>query len=258
MKLYLKYFAIQLKSDLEYRKSFIVSVISKTASSIFAFISIFFLFDKFGSVDGYSFQDVLICFVMAFLGFSLAECFFRSFDHFDRLISNGEFDRILVRPRNIILQVLGSEIEFDRIGRSVVAIVIFVILLVKNPMLLQIDKLITLFLMIVCTIVIYSALFVMKAGITFFTIQGLEIMNIFTDGARDLTQYPLNIYHEWVRKFFTYILPLAFVNYYPLLYVIGRTENKLYIVTPLIALLFVIPCYLVWRIGLKRYKSIGS
>ena len=178
MNLYLRYLIMQLKSDLEYRKSFIVSVISKTASSIFAFISIFFLFDKFGSVDGYSFQDVLICFVMAFLGFSLAECFFRSFDHFDRLISNGEFDRILVRPRNIILQVLGSEIEFDRIGRSMVAIVIFVILLVKNPMLLQIDKLVTLFLMIICTIVIYSALFVMKAGITFFTIQGLEIMNI--------------------------------------------------------------------------------
>ena len=141
---------------------------------------------------------------------------------------------------------------------SKLAIVIFIALLVKNPELLQIDKLITLFFMIICTIVIYSALFVMKAGITFFTIQGLEIMNIFTDGARDLTQYPLNIYHEWVRKFFTYILPLAFVNYYPLLYVIGRNENKLYMFTPLIALLFVIPCYFVWRIGLKRYKSIGS
>ena len=141
---------------------------------------------------------------------------------------------------------------------SKLAIVIFIALLVKNPELLQIDKLITLFFMILCTIVIYSELFVMKAGITFFTIQGLEIMNIFTDGARDLTQYPLNIYHEWVRKFFTYILPLAFVNYYPLLYVIGKTKNKLYMITPFVALLFVIPCYLVWRIGLKRYKSIGS
>lgn len=258
MRLYLRYLAIQLKSDLEYRKSFIISIISKTASSIFSFISILFLFEKFESVEGYSFQDVLICFVMAFLGFSIAECFFRSFDHFDRLISNGEFDRILVRPKNIILQVLGSEIEFDRIGRAVVSIVIFVILLAKNPELLQIDKLVTLLFMIVCTIVIYSALFIMKAGITFFTIQGLEIMNIFTDGARDLTQYPLDIYHDWVRKFFTYILPLAFVNYYPLLYVIGRTNNKLYMVTPFVALIFVIPCYLVWRLGLKRYKSIGS
>lgn len=258
MKLYLKYLALQLKSDLEYRNAFIVSIISKTASSIFSFISILFLFEKFGSVDGYSFQDVLICFVMAFLGFSLAECFFRSFDHFDRLISNGEFDRILVRPRSVILQVLGSEVEFNRIGRAVVAIFIFVGLLVKNPVLLQLDKLVTLILMIVCTVVIYSALFVMKAGITFFTIQGLEIMNIFTDGARDLTQYPLNIYHEWVKKFFTYILPLAFVNYYPLLYVIGRSENVWYMFAPLVALLFVVPCYGVWRVGLKRYRSVGS
>lgn len=258
MRLYWKYLSMQLKSELEYRKAFIVSVFSKTASSIFSFISIWFLFEKFEKVDGYSFQEVLICFVMAFLGFSIAECFFRSFDHFDRLISDGEFDRILVRPRNIILQVLGSEIEFNRIGRSMVAIVIFIVLLVKSPELLQIDKFITLFFMIICTIIVYSALFILKAGITFFTIQGLEIMNIFTDGARDLTQYPLNIYHEWVRKFFTYILPLAFVNYYPLLYVIGRTTNKLYMITPFVSLLFVIPCCLVWRVGLKKYKSVGS
>lgn len=83
-------------------------------------------------------------------------------------------------------------------------------------------------------------------------------MNIFTDGTRDLAQYPLDIYKDWVKKFFTFILPLAFVNYYPLLYVIGRVNNKWYIFTPFISILFILPCYLVWRMGLVKYKSTGS
>lgn len=258
MKLYFKYVAMQLKAELEYKKAFALSLFFKMLSAISALISIVFLFDKFGSIAGYSFEDVLICFVMSFLGFSLAECFFRSFDHFDRILSDGEFDRILVRPRSIILQVLGVEVEFNRIGRAVVAIAIFIGLLIKRPELLQPDKAITLLLMIIGNVVIYAALFILKAGITFFTVQGLEIMNIFTDGARDLTQYPLNIYQEWIQKFLTFILPIALVNYYPLLYVIGKSNNKLYIILPIVAMLFIIPCYGVWRIGLKRYKSIGS
>ena len=192
------------------------------------------------------------------MGYSLAECFFRSFDHFDRMISNGEFDRILVRPKGLILQVLGSEIEFNRFGRTLVSIIIVVGVLVNNPQLLQPDKILTIILMILGTIVIYASLFILKAGITFFTTQSLEIMNIFTDGTRDLAQYPLNIYQKWVQNFFTYILPIALVNYYPLLYLIGRTDNKLYMLLPIFTLIFIIPCYAVWKIGIKKYKSTGS
>lgn len=258
MKLYLKYFSMQLKSMLEYKKAFILSFISQLITSVFSFVSIFFLFNKFGSIDGYTFDNVLICFSMTFFGYSLAECFFRAFDHFDRMISNGQFDRILVRPKNLFLQILGTEIEFAKFGRALAALAILICTLAFNPELLRLDKLITLILMMIGTIIIYASLFILKAGITFFTTQSLEIMNIFTDGTRELTQYPLDIYQKWIKIFFTYILPIAFVNYYPLLYVIEKTDNKLYMLLPVVSILFVIPCYIVWRIGLKKYKSTGS
>ena len=103
-----------------------------------------------------------------------------------------------------------------------------------------------------------TSLFILNGGICFYTTQSLEIMNIFTDGARDLAQYPLSIYHKYVKRFFTYIMPLAFVNYFPLLYVIGKTNNKLYMISPVVSVLFIVPCYVVWRIGVRKYKSTGS
>lgn len=258
MKLYLKYLSMHLKSLLEYGKTFIISCMGQIATSIFSFLSIIFLFDKFGNIEGYTFENVLICFSISYFGFSIAECFFRAFDHFDKMIANGEFDRVLVRPRSIILQVLGLKVEFAKFGRCLASLVIVIWVIIRNPDLLETEKLITLTLMAIGTIIIYASLFVLKAGITFFTTQSLEIMNIFTDGARDLAQYPLNIYHKWVKNFFTYILPLALVNYYPLLYIIERTYNKLYMFLPIFSIFFIIPCYIVWNIGLRKYKSTGS
>ena len=258
MKLYLKYFCMQLKSMLEYKRTFFIRCFSQIALSIFDAISIIFLFDKFGSLKGYTFDNVLICFSVSYVGFAIAECFARGFEDIDELISNGEFDRLLVRPRNVILQILGTKIEFSKFGRAMAALIVFMCILIYKPELLVLSRITTLILMILGTIIIYFGIFILKAAITFFTIQGLEIMNIFTYGARDLTQYPLDIYKKWVKNFFTYIIPLAVVNYYPLLYVIGRTENKINAVIPGLSILFLIPCYIIWKIGIKRYKSIGS
>ena len=54
MKLYFKYVAMQLKAELEYKKAFALSLFFKMLSAISALISIVFLFDKFGSIAGYS------------------------------------------------------------------------------------------------------------------------------------------------------------------------------------------------------------
>lgn len=258
IELYLKFFSIQVKTLLEYKKSFIFAIIGQTISSFFSILSIYFLFNKFGNIEGFTFKNVLICYIVSYAGFSFAECFFRGFDQFDKMISNGEFDRILTRPRGLVFQVLASKIEFEKLGKLIAAFVALAVLFCTNSELLRIDKIVTIIFMILGTIIIYASLFVMNGGICFFTTQSLEIMNIFTDGARDLTQYPLSIFHKYVRNFFTYIMPLAFVNYFPLLYVIDKVQNKIYMISPIISVLFIIPCYMVWRIGLKKYKSTGS
>jgi len=258
LTIYLTYLKIHIKSLLQYKMSFILTAIGQAFSSMFSLLAIYFLFEKFGDIQGYTFEDVLICFVISYLGFSISECFFRGFDSFTSTISNGEFDRILVRPVNIMLQVLGTKIDFARMGRAVLSIIIFIILFYYCPYLIAIDKLITMFFMIIGTVIIFSSLHVLKAGLTFFTIQSLELINIFTDGGRDLSQYPLNIYKKWVLNFFTYVLPLSMVNYYPLLYVIGKSSNTLYIFAPFVSILFILPCYLVWKLGVKKYQSVGS
>lgn len=258
MKLYLKYVAMILKCRMQYKASFFMTVIGQFLVSFTAFLGIYFMFSRFNTVSGFSFPEVLLCFSVVLMAFSLTECFARGFDVFPRLIKSGNLDRILVRPRNEIFQVLTSNIEFERFGRLFQAIFMLAYAIPKSGIVWSFDRAVTVVFMLIGGIAVFSALFVLYAGLSFFTIEGLEFMNIFTDGGREFGKYPLSVYGEGALKFFTYVVPLALFQYYPLLYLIGRSDNIGLIFLPLLGLVFMIPCYIFFKFGVRKYKSAGS
>lgn len=258
MKLYLKYASIILRSQMQYKASFIMSAIGQFLVSFTAFLGVYFMFSRFNSVSGFTFSEVLLCFAVILTSFSLAECFVRGFDTFSGIISNGEFDRIMVRPRNEILQVLASRIEFSRIGRLLQALVMFAYAIPASEVEWTFDKIVTLIFMLAGGFIVFSGLFIIYASLCFFTIEGLEFMNIFTDGGREFGRYPFSVYGEGVLKFLTYVIPLALFQYYPFLYLIGKSNTIYYMFLPLIGMLFIIPCLIFWRVGVRHYKSTGS
>ena len=126
IKLYKHYISINLRGMMQYKTSFFLSAMGQFLISFNVFLGIFFLFQRFSKVEGFTYSQVLLCFSILLLEFSLAESFARGFDTFSEMVRQGEFDRILVRPRGEILQVLGSNFELTRIGRMLQALVMFV------------------------------------------------------------------------------------------------------------------------------------
>ena len=258
MKLYLKYLAIHIKSQMQYKASFFLMMIGYFIISFSVLLGVYFMMNRFHTVDGFTFQEVMIGAAVVLMAFAIAEGVARSFDTFPTLIANGEFDRMLTRPRGLIFQVLAAKIELTRLGYIAQAALVLCYAIPASGIVWTWDKVVTLLLMILCGAVVFSSLFLIYAAISFFTIEGLEFMNVLTDGGREFGRYPFSIYGRDVLKFLTYVVPLALFQYYPLLYLIGRETNKLYMVLPLVSLLFVFPAYGIWRIGLQNYKSTGS
>lgn len=258
MGLYFRYFSIHLRSQMQHKLSFILTTLSQLVGSFAMFLGVYFLLERFESVKGFSYEEVLLCFSTVWMAFALAECFFRGFDRFSSMIGNGQFDRILVRPRNPVFQVLASQIEFSRLGRFLQALAMMIYTIPRCGVDWTADKILTFTLMLICGVLEFAGLFVIFASLCFFTTEGLEFMNIFTDGGREFGSYPLAIYGEGVLKFFTYVIPMALWQYYPLLYLTGRADNPLYRIAPLASVLFLIPCLIFWRIGVRHYRSTGS
>ncbi len=258
MKLYLHYLSMLLKSQLQYKMSFFMMFLGQFLVSFTTFLGVFFMFSRFHSVNGFAFSEILICFAIILMAFSITECFVRGFDRFPQLIQSGQLDRILVRPRSVVFQVLTANMDFSRIGRLLQACLMLAYAIPTCGILWSWDKILTLVMMLLGGIIMYTSLFVLRAAISFFTIEGLEFMNIFTDGSREFGKYPLSIYGEGVLKLLTYVIPIALFQYYPFLYLIGRSDNQTLIFLPLLCSVFFLPCYGLFRFGLQKYTSTGS
>lgn len=258
IKLYFHYISIIIRSKMQYKTSFLLASIGQFLVSFNVFLGVFFMFQRFSSVKGFTYSEVLLCFGIMLMEFSLGEMVARGFDMFPNMVRNGNFDRVLVRPRNEILQVLGSQFELTRIGRMLQAIVMFVYGIVKSDVHWTGAKVLTVFIMLLGGTVLFFGIFLIYAALCFFTLDGLEFMNVLTDGAREYGKYPLGVYGKRILQFTTFVIPYALVQYYPLLYLLDKRTGPAYVFLPLLAFLFLIPCYVLWRIGVRHYKSSGS
>ena len=230
LRLYRHYISINIRSAMQYKMSFFLTAVGQFLVSFNVFLGIFFMFQRFSRVEGFTYSEVLLGFSIILMEFSLAEMSARGFDLFPRTVRSGEFDRILVRPRNEILQVLGSNAS----------------------------KVVTVLFMLIGGTAVFSGLFLIYAALCFFTLDGLEFMNVFTDGAREFGKYPVGVYGKKILLFSTFVVPYALIQYYPLLYLLERRTEPIYIVLPLLACLFLLPAYGLWRFGVGRYQSSGS
>lgn len=258
MRLYFKFFSMHLKSRMAYRKSFFFSVVGQFMTSFTSFLAIWFLFDRFNAVRGYTISECLLCSGVILMAFSLAEMFFRGFDSMEKLIKMAQFDRLLLRPRGLIFQILCQNIEFGRIGRILQAALMLAYGIAVAPVIWTPLRIFSLFLMIACGSALFAALFILHAAVCFFTLEGIEFLNVFTYGAREYGSYPLDVYGREILSFCTYVIPYALIQYYPLQYLLGRVDGALYAFLPFFSLFFLIPCLALWRLGVRKYKSSGS
>ena len=75
MKLYAKFFSLHLRSMMQYKSSFFLMTVGQFILAFSAFVSVWFLFDRFHQVDGFTFPQVLLCFSVTLMAFSLCEGF---------------------------------------------------------------------------------------------------------------------------------------------------------------------------------------
>ena len=77
MKLYFKYVGILLKSQMQYKASFIMTTLGQFLVSFTTFLGVYFMFSRFHSINGFAFSEILICFSIILMAFSITECFVR-------------------------------------------------------------------------------------------------------------------------------------------------------------------------------------
>ena len=250
--------SLMLKKELEYKMSFILSFISQIGIFFSYYFMTIALFQKFNNIKGFNVYEVLLCFSIINFGFSFNEIFFRGVDKFEKLIIDGSLDRLLLRPRNVLFQVMCNEMDFIKVARILQSLIVFFIAISNLNINFNLTNILLIIVMFISSIIIFFGLFLLMASYCFITVHGLEVKNVLTDGGKNMAQYPIGIFKKGFIFIFSFIIPYASVNYYPLLYLLGKSNNILYLFSPLLVIIYLIPCIIAFNIGLKHYTSTGS
>lgn len=263
LRLYLRYLGISVRSQLQYRASFIMLSLGHLLVTATEFVGILVLFERFGHLEGWRLEEVALFYGLISVAFAVADAGARGFDLIGGQIKSGTFDRILLRPRSHALQIAGQELTLRRVGRLAQGMAIFAWAAVSLDLTWTVPKLGLLVASVFGAAALFFGLVVLQATLAFWTTETLEIMNTVTYGGVETAQFPLSIYRDWFRRFFTYVVPLAFANYYPVLAILGKPDPTgapefLMWGAPLVGFVFLTVCLRIWAFGVQHYTSTGS
>jgi ABC-2 type transport system permease protein len=177
------------------------------------------------------------------------------------MVRRGSFDQLLLRPASITLQVLGSRFWLRRLGRITQGTVIFC--LGAAHVHWTVGKALYLPIVFVSVVLFFGALFIMGATVTFWTIESIEAVNILTYGGSEMMSYPMHIYNQGLRRFFTYIIPAIFLTYYPVLWLLDKPDplgmpSFVVLLSPFVGVGAMALALAFWRFGIRHYTSTGT
>lgn len=263
--IYRRLLGVQVRSQMQYPVAFAFDLVATALITVLEFGSLALVMQRFGSLRGWSLPEVAFLYGLADAAFGIMDMVFSGFDpqDFGQRVRRGTFDQVLLRPVSVTIQVLGSRFMMRRLGRIAQGGAIFGVALVIADVTWSPAKLAYLPLVIGGMVLFFGGLFMIGSAITFWTIESIEVMNIFTYGGKELISYPMSIYPEWMRRFFTFVVPAIFLNYYPALYFLDKPDplGMPYVarfVAPLAGLFVFLFARWFWHYGIRHYQSTGT
>jgi ABC-2 type transport system permease protein len=249
---------------MQYPASFVLLSLGQFLTTIVEFIGVWALFRRFQTLGDWSLAQVALFYATVNIAFALADMISRGFDVFGpQFVKTGDFDRVLLRPRATALQLLGYELRLTRLGRLLQGAMVLAIAVG----LLDVSWGLREFALLLCAIAggvaLFLGLVIVQATLAFWTVESLEVANTLTFGGVTAAQYPMEIYSKWLREFFTFVVPLSCVAYFPIVGILGINDPLgapgwfLYL-SPVLGLVFLGISLLAWRVGERHYTSTGS
>lgn len=253
----------RIRSDWQYRTSFVLFTLAQALVTALDLAVLLVIFDLVPALGGWSVGEVLVLYGFTISAFGLADMFASQVETVGRHIVDGTFDRFLLRPLPVLVQISASEFALRRVGRVVPGLATLVVGLGSVEVAWSIDRVLLVPLTLVTGVAIFSGVWVLTCSISSWIVGSREIANAFTYGGSFAHQYPLHIFSDWARAFIGWLLPMAFVSYVPTIYLVGAPNplglpGWLALAGPLVAVGFGAVSRAVWTAAIVNYQSTGS
>jgi ABC-2 type transport system permease protein len=259
---YLALLRAHVRSQAAYRASFAIDLAANVWSTAADVLAVLVLFGVTTTIGGFTRPEALVVVGLSACAFACADLAVGNVE-LRRYVRTGLLDAVLVRPLRPLPQLVLMDLPMRKLSRVGFAVAVLVAALWTGPVEWSPARVALAVLAPAAGAVYFAAIFVAASTVAFWWIESGEIASSVTYGGRDLTIYPMTVYDGLFRRFFGFGLGFAFVAYYPALALLDRPDplglpGWVGWVSPVVALPAAGAAALVWRIGVRHYRSTGS
>jgi ABC-2 type transport system permease protein len=253
----------RVRSDAQYRTSFVLFLLGQALVTGLDLAVISVLFANVDTLAGWTGTEVVLLYGIGTLSFGLGDVFVSQVELASRHIRAGTFDLFLIRPVGPLVQLCAHEFALRRAGRVLQPLVALVVVLPRLGIDWSPATALLVPVVVASGTVIFSSIWVIASSISFWTVGSQEVANAFTYGGNHLSQYPLDVFGEWLRRLVVFVVPLAFVSYLPAAWLLGKPAvlglpSWLGLLSPVVAAALALIARTVWRTAIRHYRSTGS
>jgi ABC-2 type transport system permease protein len=261
--LYRRLVGAHVRSQLQYRLSFALNFVGMVLITAVDFIAIVIIFQQVPALAGWSVEEVALLYGIASVSFGLTDVAIGHLDLFPNMIREGTFDQILLRPLPSLYQVVASDFALRRLGKATQGLAVLIFALAQAEIDWSTGRVAMVPLAVVTGTVIYAAVWIGLATVAFWIVDAIEFVNAFTYGGNFLSQYPLNVFARWLRGLVLFVVPIAFVAYFPALYLLDKPDelglpDVLRFASPAVAVVAALAAHLAWSHAVRHYRSAGG
>jgi ABC-2 type transport system permease protein len=260
-RLYLRLIGASIRAQMQYKLHFLTTVATTGIIMVLDFLVLSAILLRFDHVNGWNLHEVGVLYAISSAAVSLYRLFAPELHEFERYVQQGEFDQLLIRPLSPLALLLTRNLELGRIGGIVQGLAVFVVAVVGLHAQGKPAWEVVLYapVALLSGSAIFFALSLATATLCFWTHQTKDLQTFTIYAPANASNYPVSLYPGWLKGLFFSVIPIAFVNYVPMLYLLGKGGDWYYpILTPLVAAASVFVALRFWNRGIRAYHSTGS
>lgn len=263
MYYYLYVVRLKVKEIWTHKFAFINNLLAQFFAYFVTLINIYILLKNIDALSGWSFYEIILLWVLNVFSYGVTGLFF--YDGCNQLesqIQRGDIDIYYIQPKSFFWNYMFRNISpvfcFHVVFSSALMVYVFSALKINLSFL----RCLYMILLLLCAVCIQACIMIILSAFSFRFVKSSNLVSTAIYGFRNFTTYPFSIYGKGIRFILTFIIPYAFVSYYPALFILEKQksfwESLMIFVTPVITCVVILFTSFIWKRGLRIYNGTGS
>lgn len=264
ISLFFAYAKTGIKTRFQYKLDSVISTFAVFFREAAGIIAMYLALLKFDTINNWNIDELIFLFSLIFITYGIFIVFFMALRDFSDWIKHGDFDRVMLRPRGLLTQlVLCGADWIAALGHGTLGILLFVFSANKVGIQWSLGMAVYYIVIVISGVLIQGAIFLIFSAISIYVVETGSLKEIFYWNMRKFTIYPLSIYNKFIQSILIFVVPFAFVNYFPTQFFLRKADMAAYpqwfmYLSPIVGIGLYIIAYAFWKFSLRYYKSTGN